>query len=493
MLIGLGVLWRMVRYLGQFPIWGDEAFICLNFLDRGYQELIEPLRFDQVAPLLFLWVESAAYHFLGSTEWALRLLPFLAGLGSLVLFWRLAWLSLTPRAAVLAVGIMAVAYYPIRHSCEVKPYSFDLLMALSLLVVAMSWLREPRRLLWLAILTLLVPVALGLSYPAVLIAGAVSLALLPVVWRQSSWDVKRSYLAYNLFMGVSFLGYYWLAGLGQYASMDKSYWEMSFPPSEPVSLFTWLLQVHTGNLFAYPVGGHEGGSTLTSLLCLLGVWQLWRNRRWQLLALAIVPFVLTMMAAALHRYPYGGSARVAQHLAPAICLLAGTGLAALIDRIPSVNSPGRGMVVACCCLALLGAGGLVRDLLKPYKTDDDHLVRQIVDDLLHRSTGADQVVIMDPVARMGPTFEWYLRQAGERVRWNGRIDWQRLSKRSGQLWCVYFDPCHATREVPSLWLREAEPQLTLIERREWELRLGTAEGKPEYCAVHWWVCDGESP
>src|SRR5207245_3338772 len=95
----------------------------------------------------------------------------------------------------------------------------------------------------------------------------------------------------------------------------------------------------------------------------------------------------------------------------------------------------------------LGAGGLVRDLLKPYKTDDHRLVRQVVGDLLRRSSGDDQVVVMDPIARTGPTFEWYLRQAGDRVSWNGRVDWQRLCPLGGQLWCVYFDRGHAARDL----------------------------------------------
>src|SRR5439155_9489699 len=117
--------------------------------------------------------------------------------------------------------------------------------------------------------------------------------------------------------------------LGQHASMDKGYWQGSFPPAQPAALLTWLGQVHTGNLFAYPFGGHHGGSSVTCLLCLLGIGQLGRARRWELLASALCPFALTLFAAALHRYPYGGSARVAQHLAPAICLLAGSGLAAI--------------------------------------------------------------------------------------------------------------------------------------------------------------------
>jgi Dolichyl-phosphate-mannose-protein mannosyltransferase len=489
-LLALGVLWRTIRYLCQFPLWGDEAFVCLNFLDRGYWELIQPLRFDQVAPLLFLWTEATMYHLLGSAEWALRLLPFLAGLGSLGLFWRLTWLSLSSRAALFAMGMLAVAYYPVRHSCEVKPYAFDLLMALILLVPAVGFLREPKHSRWLVILTLLIPVVLGLSYPAVFIAAAVSVALLPTVWRQPDFSLRLTFVAFNLLMGSCFLSYYWLAGLGQYASMDKHYWEGSFPPAQPVALLTWLCQVHTGNMFAYPIGGHHGGSTLTFVLCCAGACQLWRQRRGELLALAIVPFVLTMLAAAVQRYPYGGSARVAQHLAPGICVLAGTGLAALLQRLPSLRSQRGCSLAACCCLALLGVGGVVRDLLKPYKTDDHRLVRQVVGDLLCRSTGGDQVVVMDPIASTGPTFEWYLRQAGERVAWNGRIDWHRLPRHAGQLWCVYFDRGHAARD---LFLARDELPLTLVDCREFGLRLGMAEGKPEYCAVHHWVCEGDAP
>src|SRR5207245_6227654 len=66
-LVALGILWRTVRYLCQCPILGDEAFVCLNLLDRGYRELIQPLRFDQIAPLLFLCVEATIYRLLWST------------------------------------------------------------------------------------------------------------------------------------------------------------------------------------------------------------------------------------------------------------------------------------------------------------------------------------------------------------------------------------------------------------------------------------------
>src|SRR5262245_20179516 len=113
-IVGLGA--RLVRYLLAFPIWGDEAFICLNLLDRDALELTGPLRFDQVAPVLFLWLESAAYHLLGPSELALRLPSLLAGCAALLLFVPLSRLLLSRSAALLAVGLLSVSYYPIRHA-----------------------------------------------------------------------------------------------------------------------------------------------------------------------------------------------------------------------------------------------------------------------------------------------------------------------------------------------------------------------------------------
>src|SRR5437660_1119811 len=112
-LLVVGALWRTLRYLLQAPIWGDEAMLCLNFLEKDYAGLTHGLLYSQVAPLLFLWGEATSLHLLGSSELALRLLPFLAGIGALFLFWRLARLALPPLAGTLAVGLLAVAIWPV--------------------------------------------------------------------------------------------------------------------------------------------------------------------------------------------------------------------------------------------------------------------------------------------------------------------------------------------------------------------------------------------
>jgi hypothetical protein len=489
-LVLLSVAWRTTRFLLQFPIWGDEAFLTLNFLDRGYLDLTQPLRYIQVAPLLFLWGELTVYRLLGGAELALRLLPFAAGLGTLVLFWRLARQTLSPLARLFAVGIFAVSYYPMRHSCEVKPYSLDLLVALALTLLALRWLRRPDRLRPLFFLTLLVPLALAASYPAVFVAGAVSVVLLPTAWRQPGWKPRTLFLAYNVLMVAGFMGSYLLAGVGQFQSAggtENSFWVDWFMPQRPLPLAGWLVKAHTGNMLAYPVGGPNGASAATFLLCAAGVWQLARDGRRRRLVLLGLPFLLTLVAAALERYPYGGSARVAQHLAPAICLLAGAGLAALITRLaPTALRQRRAALGACAVLAIGGVAGIGIDLCRPYKTPGDAEVRRIVNDVARQVRPADQVVVWkEKEDSMGPSFEWYLRQHPDRIAWEVEPDWERLA-RGGDLWVLAFggDPDLAAGLADRL--RDLPRALRPVHHEKHVLQLGRIERTIERCLIVRW-------
>ncbi len=492
-LVLLGVGWRLTRYFLQFPIWGDEAHLALNILDRDYLGLTQPLRFVQAAPILFLWAERAVFETLGGSELALRLLSVLAGLGGLLLFWRMAKFALPPLPAALSVGILAVSYYPVRHSCEVKPYGIDLFASVVFLGLAVGWIRQPERMRWPLLLTLLTPLLLGISYPAVIIAGSVVLAMLPTM-AAATWKQRGFYAVFAAVMLGSFLGYYLLIGAAQYHSTgggDSVFYQDTFPPSEPLAVCRWLLSVHTGNMLAYPAGSHSGGSTLTALLCLAGIAWLMRSRQWSLLVLCVSPFVLTLIASALRRYPYGDSARFEQHLAPVICLLAGCGMAAVIEYFAkSAASRRRAIVMAMSVLALVGAVGLGRDVFKPYKTEGDQLARHVLEGIVEQAGPQDQVVVMDPAECLSPPMEWYLRQLGKRITWNGRVDWQRLHNGGGRLWSLYFskDAKRASR-LPAAFAAEA-PGLVLIDREEYWIQTGWswAVDTRRFCEFYEWQC-----
>jgi len=503
-LLALGAGWRIFRYALQFPMWGDEAFISVNFLNRDYLGLLKPLDYRQVAPILFLWSELTVYHLLGGSELAIRLLPFLAGLGSLFLFWRLARSSLSSTGTLMAVGIFAVSYYPIRHSCEVKPYAFDLFWSLALMVTAVNWLARADCWAWLVLLVALVPLALGASYPAVFAAATVSLVLLPTVWRRREFSSWILFGIYNLVAAFSFLIWYRLSGVAQFDSTGGTqnwYWSEWFPPMESVALLKWLAAAHTGNMMAYPAGGSGGASAGTLILCLIGAWQLCRSRRWSIAVLCLAPFGMTFLAAALHRYPYGGSARVAQHLAPAICLLAGNGAATLIAWIArSHTAQLRCLAAASILLALIAVAGMVRDWRRPYKTPADAQLRDIVQRVAREARADDQIVVMDAAEEVAPQFVWYLGLLKDRVAWRGQIDWDLLAGSSSSsparplpaasprhLWCLYLARDLSRRDAVMTTLAPARRPLVLAGHEEFPFQFGQSYETLEHCEVFHWI------
>ena len=162
----LGLVVRAIRYLLQFPLWPDETYLAHNYLDRGYLDLMRPLDFRQIAPILYLWVQKTSVTVLGFSEYSLRLYVFLCSVASLLLFRHLAKRLLRGTALLLAVGTFSVAYPLVRYAGEAKPYGSDLFVSLVLLTLVVQWWHHPQQRRWWWALGFALPLAILLSYPA---------------------------------------------------------------------------------------------------------------------------------------------------------------------------------------------------------------------------------------------------------------------------------------------------------------------------------------
>jgi hypothetical protein len=408
-----GLVLRLTRYLLRFPLWEDEAMLSANLLDRGYAGLLLPLHYCQVAPTLFLWGQLTLVKLLGFNEYTLRLIPFLCGLGSLLLFRHVAGRLLKGVALVLAVGLFAVAYPMTRYAAEAKPYGCDLLLALALLALLIEWLRRPDQTRWLWLLAALVGPAVGYSFPAIFMGGGVSLV---IAWRLvGTWRERAAladgneqaltpgpspggrgeflapsrlipWIVYNVLLAAAFAAVLIVskAAVGEtnQQTMEETHWANTFPPiAQPLKLPLWLLETHAGAMLGYPVGGPNWGSTFSFLCAAGGVAVLVRRRQGLLLGLLLAPLGLNFIAAVLHRFPYGGHARMTLFLAPAFCTLIAVGLTAGLAWIEGgglkstlrrvgFSPPGylNGCTIALALLALLGAGSWLRDVTQPYKS-----------------------------------------------------------------------------------------------------------------------------
>ncbi len=370
----LGLAARCLRYFLRFPLWEDECFLCVNLADRGYAGLMESLDYHQVAPAPFLWLQLTIVKVFGFDEMSLRLVSFLAGVGGLLLFWRLAGQCLTGLAQLLAVALFSVTYAMIRYSAEAKPYGVDLFVALVLTSCLVNWLKQPESNRWLWILTAATPLCVALSYGAILLGGGLSLAAAYIICRRGQWRGAKAWLAFNLVLVLSFVGQYFLGMraqmAGELASM-RDMWNHHFPPLNDIGRFLfWLVQTHTSELLAYPAGGRPFLSVIPCLCWVIGLVALARRRQFDFLLLCLAPLAVTLVAAALRRYPYGGHTRLNIYVAPFMCLVIGYGGSALLawcGRRQWALAPRFALIV----LAAVGGVSIARDLVFPYKAVSD--------------------------------------------------------------------------------------------------------------------------
>jgi len=486
--VALGVAIRLVRLLVVHPLWGDECFVAANLLDRGYGDLLRPLDYQQVAPVLFLWVELAAVRWLGFSEWSVRVFPTACAIGSLFLFRHAAGRILRGWPVLFGVAILAVSVNPVRHSGEAKPYASDFFVALVLLAMMIEWWREPGRSRWLWALAGVTPFAMGLSLPSAFVAGGIALAILAPVARGRRRGVIAAYLAFGLMLVLGFAAVLKLHSGSDSAEvrayMDH-YWSSFFPPmGDPPALAGWLVKAHLGFLFAYPVGGARGASVLTVASVMAGAFQLRRRGHGPIVVACLAPLGLALGASALRRYPYGDNERIMQFAGPMACLLAGAGAADLIGRLRRPGVSARVGRLVLFAFAAIGLGSIGVDIVHPCKSIPDLRAREFAR-WFWTEAGVDAELACARVD-LGLDFEpgpshhgrsadylCYQRIFSERRRRGRAIDWRALSP-SHPLRCVVYDGVPADSPLFERWMAAMSAHYRLERTTTYRVNSGVA-------------------
>lgn len=344
MCVALGVVLRVREWAAGRSLWADEASLALNVLDRPIVGFLEPLAYDQAAPFGFLVLEKLATSVFGTGEAALRLVPLLAGIAALLLFWMLARRLLPRGEAVVAVGLFAVSPVLIRYSAEVKPYSLDMAAATAVLALSVDALDRPRSRVLVAALG---AVAVWFSFPVVFVlVGVTAVFVVRDVFSPDREGVAWKGLLAQGAWAASF-GAYYLLWLRPAAGNDyyQRYWRDAFAPLVPtLDTVNWYLTKAIG-VFADVVGlVFVPGVGL--LAAVLGGVALARARPLRATLLA-APVAVTLAASAVHRWPFQG--RLILFLAPVLVILVARGIGWLAER-PSPGSKLAGAALGAMVL-----------------------------------------------------------------------------------------------------------------------------------------------
>ncbi len=409
-MLALGVTWRILRWGLGMPLWGDEVMLALNILDRSVIELFQPLEMGQVAPPMFLVLNSLILDITGYSEWPLRFTALIFGIVGLLLFSRFALSVVKPKEALVSISVLAVSYYVVRYGSEFKPYSLDLTVVVCLFASAQYFRCHPVSILPACVLIFVVGVSAFFSYASLFVSVSILIVL-------SVESMTRKELHRLLVLGITGLLFlvlfavnykYIIAPQQQSASAIflREYWSAAFAPTNFVDFIQWLIRMSAGSLMAYPNGGEKFGSILTLGLFCIGITVLVRRKDWFLLWVLLLPFALNILASFFHLYPYGLSARIAQHLAPSICLLMGIGLVFLLGVTRGINQ-NSGIKWAIILLSIFGFAGITEVIINPYKSKSDLQVRSLVQDQFSQ-LGCLQHRVVNSPETVPVTFLWYL-------------------------------------------------------------------------------------
>lgn len=173
-LIGCGL--RLVFFSYNRPFWNDECALALNIRDTW--NYIEPLKYSQAAPHLFMYLSKLIYTIFGQTEMRLRIIPLLSAIAGLGVFYFLSENFFTKKSSVLIAFALCSFCYPLcYYAQEFKQYSSDVL-CFELILLSYFYLDKIKTLKAKILYGAVCGILIWLAFPSAFAIFAVFLTLL---------------------------------------------------------------------------------------------------------------------------------------------------------------------------------------------------------------------------------------------------------------------------------------------------------------------------
>jgi len=299
-IVMLGAAVRIGFYLSRPSLTIDETMLSLDLGIQSFAQLLHPLASLQTGPVLFLWGVKACIAIGGMNEYALRLIPLVAGILVPYLVWRVARRILSDAGATIAVAVAAFAPTLIQYSVTVKPYITDALIALLLVQCTLDLLDRPDARTWLRLgLTGLLAV-LG-SIPAPFLLAGVAAAVLVGVRPLSNRAIGRLAVCLSVW-GAAFLPFYvrLYRPVAASAYMHQFWGPSFFAPGRPQGWWNlgWAVVL---SLIGRPARAPV--IVPVAALVAIGLWELLRRVPRAVGVLVGGPLLLLLIASSLQRYP----------------------------------------------------------------------------------------------------------------------------------------------------------------------------------------------
>ncbi len=394
-IILLGAIARLVPYAANRSLWLDEAKVALTIARRSFSGLLQHIASGQRGPVGFLMLEKLASELGGINEFALRLVPLLAAMVSLVLFYQVARRCLRAKAALIALCLFAFSTSLIYYASEVKPYSSDVASTLAILFLALMVAQRRGSIEAMLGLGAVGALCILMSYPSVFVLAGCGAVLFCFEWSRGQRGIAAKWAFMAALWAVLFLTNYLLI-VSPVREHLRVWWEAGFAPSPLLSIETarWLANAPFQHLSGYTDGRVHfwlaAGTFGIGCVCLL------LADRW-LLAILLSPAAVALLAAILHQYPFSG--RLILFLAPLAVMVMAVGLEFVWDRLP----PAGPMAAVTLTVLLLfpAAISVATSFVHPPGREE---IKPVLDYVIENGKGGDLLYIYYGA---GPAFDFY--------------------------------------------------------------------------------------
>jgi hypothetical protein len=405
-LVAAGAALRIFQYASDTSLWYDELSIVRNLVHRSEARLLlEPLGYDQVAPVGFMVAEKAISRVLGQSDMAFRFLLLPISLAALVLFLRLAERLLDGYAVPFAVAMFAIGAPFIRYAAEIKSYGIDMAAMIGLALIALA-LRDPDSTAERCVLGGLTgAILVWFSQPAVFVLAGIGAALSLAWWRDRDPRTRRALVvtipiwavasAAATFVAIRHVTPATRAYMDEFWRVRNGFFPRPFrEPGDALWLWDRVLE-----LLSDPTVLRYRWPALFGGLIVLGLVALWRRNRVGALVL-LGPFAVGVLAAVTQQFPL--KTRVALYLLPIFVLAAAEGAEWIRRQASRLHPMAGGLCMAA--LFVVPAWAFV-ERPPPYWIEDHKTVLAFLRE--HRRPG-DAVFVfpyeVEAVERYGPEY-----------------------------------------------------------------------------------------
>ncbi|MFB2838229.1 glycosyltransferase family 39 protein [Floridanema evergladense] len=366
-----GITIRFSQYLSNRSLWGDEASIALNIVDRSYLELLQPLDYNQAAPPGFLWIEKLAVQLFGNNEYALRFFPLIAGIISLFALYELAKKTVSVIAIPIALILLASLKEPLYYATEVKQYSSDIMVALLISLLLIPLQNKTLETSKIILISSLGIVAFWLSHPAIFVLAGIEIVsfILTPALRKKEILINRLPLYLIWIIGFIFLYFITLTNVAKNQNLHNA-WK----PEYPQSIFDFIWLIHSFIRFFNQPLGFKIMDEVAIVVFIIGTIIFLRKKK-QTFLILMSPLLVTLVAAYLHKYPF--RSRLILFLTPFFILIIAEGTAFFFSHFtkPKKRIKIAGLIIA----TLLIFPPLIQSSVYFFHPETRHEIRPIIE------------------------------------------------------------------------------------------------------------------